>query len=128
MAEPKREVLVQLTVQLEKLNFQLEKLRRQGKIMIYSAHPLKFAFYNFLAGVAHSLGSLVGTVFVAGVILYFLSQFDLTSLVSRWVEKSLRQINWEKVIPLPTINSGLEMKFDGNLEEIKFPEKLESFR
>jgi hypothetical protein len=78
---------------------QLQQLNRKLDII---NNPLKNAAYNFIAGIFHSLGSLFGTVIIAGLIFYFASKVDLVKPVTGWVETVLNQINWSKVIPTPT--------------------------
>lgn len=89
----------ELVRELRKLNQQLAEFQSRGRLMIYSAHPLKFAFYNFLAGIAHTLGSLFGYFIIGAVVFYLLRGVDWSSLISRWLEQSLRQIHWEQLLP-----------------------------
>ena len=88
-----------LIQELKKLNRQLKELRRSGRYMIYSAHPIKFAFYNFLAGIFHTLGSLVGYIIIGIIVFYLLRGIDWLQLTTNWLEKGLKNIRWEKVIP-----------------------------
>jgi len=88
-----------LAEEVRKLNYQLKELRRSGRYMIYSANPFKFVLFNFLAGIAHTLGSLAGYVIIGTVIVYFLRGVNLSLLVSRWLEESFRQIRWDQVLP-----------------------------
>ncbi len=97
MAEKNEE----LTRELKTLNKHLNELRNSGKHMLYSANPFKFGVYNFIAGVFHSLGALFGYIVVFGAILYFASQFNLNQLMSKWVENTLQQVNWGKIMPMP---------------------------
>ena len=90
----------QLEQQLKELNQQLKMLRRQGKVMIYSAQPLKFAFYNFLAGICHTLGSLIGYIAIGALAVYLLRGIDLGKLLAYWLEQSFRQVRWERILPL----------------------------
>ena len=75
--------------------------------MIYNANPFKFALYNFLAGVFHSLGTLFGTLVITGLIVYFISQIDLISPITSWFEQIMSQIDWTKIMPTTTINEDL---------------------
>ena len=94
-----------LTEQLNKLNQKLESIDfSKNRFLIYNANPFKFAAYNFLAGVFHSLGSLFGTVVIAALVIYFVSQIDLVSLITGWLEQITGQIDWTKIIPVPSIN------------------------
>lgn len=88
-----------LAEEIKKLNNTLDELKTSGKHMIYSANPFKFAWFNFLSGIFHSLGSLFGYVVVLGLIIYLLSAINLTGLISKWVENTLGQVDWEKIMP-----------------------------
>ena len=91
-----------LTEQLSKLNQKLESLDfAKSRFLIYNANPFKFALYNFLAGVFHSLGSLFGTVIVAALVIYFVSQIDLVSPITHWFQQIMTQMDWQKIIPTP---------------------------
>lgn len=91
----------QLTKELKELNKHLKELKNSGKHMIYSASPFKFGFFNFLAGIFHALGSLFGYLIIFGAVAYFLSQANLGNLMSKWVENTLQQVNWNKIMPMP---------------------------
>ena len=92
-----------LILELEKLNKKLDTLGNNSRYMIYNANPFKFAWFNFIAGIFHSLGSLFGTVVIAAAVVYVLSQFNITKLFSQMIENSLNQIRWEKVVPTPFV-------------------------
>ncbi len=94
----------ELNKELKKLNKHLKELRNSGKHMLYSANPFKFAIFNFMAGIFHSLGSLFGYIVIFGVIAYFLSQANLGNLMGKWVEESLQNVDWEKIMPMPESN------------------------
>lgn len=91
-----------LTVEVKKLNQKLDSIGSQNRFMIYSASPWKFGWYNFIAGIFYSLGMLFGTAIVATVLVYLLGKMDFTRPLSVWVEKTLSQIKWEKIISVPT--------------------------
>ncbi len=93
-----------LTLEIQKLNQRLYQISNRSRYMIYSANPFKFAFFNFIAGVFHSLGSLFGTAIIAAFLVYFFSQFDVTRIFSQMIETSLNQVRWEKVIT-PTLGN-----------------------
>lgn len=80
---------------------ELKKLNRKLEII---NNPLKNASYNFIAGIFRSLGSLFGTIIIAGLIFYFFSTVDLVAPITNWVENILSQINWQKVVPTPSLN------------------------
>ncbi len=112
-----------LTEQLKKLNQQLGELKTSGRHMIYSANPFKFAFFNFLAGVFHTLGTLFGYIVIFGVIAYLFSQMNLSRIMSGWVEKTLQQIQWERIMPAPNIPN-LPKNLD--LNNLQLPGELEN--
>lgn len=97
-----------LVEELKKLNNNLSELKNSGKHMIYSAKPFKFAFFNFLAGIFHSLGLLFGYIVIFGVIVYFLSRINLGGIINKWLEGSLKQIKWEQIMPDPKIPENLK--------------------
>lgn len=93
-----------LLSEIKKLNQQLNEISTKNRFMVYSGHPLKFAFYNFLAGIMHSLGSLFGTTVVLAVFVYFFSHIDFVKPMTSWIESVLSQIKWEQIIPAPKID------------------------
>jgi hypothetical protein len=94
-----------LVIEIKKLNQSLDRISNQGRFMIFSASPSKFAFYNFIAGVFHSLGSLFATAVIAGVFVYFFSQIDLVSLINDWINSILSQTQYSNILPpLPTLS------------------------
>lgn len=96
-----------LTLEIRKLNQKLDQIGSRTRFMIYSANPLKFAIYNFIAGVFHSLGSLFGTFIVFGIIAYIFSQFDITSSLTRWFTDIFAGIDWNQIIPKIETNNPL---------------------
>lgn len=93
-----------LVLELKRLNQKLEQVGNTDRYMIYNANPFKFAWFNFIGGVFHSLGTLFGTLVVAGAIIFIVSKVDFTGTISSWMEKTMSQIKWEKVIPTPPSN------------------------
>lgn len=97
-----------LTNEVKKLNKNISELRHSGnKFMLYSANPAKFVFMNFLSGVFHSLGTLFGYIVIFGAIVFLLSKINLQGLMTKWLETTLGQINWENIMPIyemPKIN------------------------
>jgi hypothetical protein len=89
-----------LTDQLKKINQKLESIDfSKSRFYIYNANPLKFALYNFLAGIFHSLGTLFGTVVVTALVVYFVSQIDLLSPITAWFQQIFNQAINEQIIP-----------------------------
>ncbi|MFH1705339.1 MAG: hypothetical protein ABH867_00315 [Patescibacteria group bacterium] len=98
-----------LAKELKKLNQNIDELRHTGKFMLYSANPFKFAFMNFIAGAFHSLGGLFGYIVIFGAFAFILSKVNLNQLVTNWMENTLGQINWEKVMPSPQLPEGINL-------------------
>lgn len=96
----------QLTDQLTRLNQKLSTINfNKSRFFIYNANPFKFALYNFLAGVFHSLGSLFGTIVIAAIVFYFISTIDFIKPATDWIEEIGSQVNWQKMMPLPDASS-----------------------
>lgn len=91
-----------LTLEIKKLNQQLDAISKRSRFMIFSANPAKFALYNFLAGAFHSLGSLLATAIIFVLMAYFASQVDLVKPAAQWMEEVFTQIQWDKFTPSPT--------------------------
>ena len=95
-----------LTRQLEKINRTLDSINfNKSRFFIYNANPAKFALYNFLAGVFHSLGSLFGTVVIAAAIIYFVSQIDLVNPIVNWFNQIMTRLDWNSFIPTTQFDS-----------------------
>ncbi len=54
--------------------------------------------YNFLVGLAQSLGATLGLAIVLGIITYILRQLPLTKLVGNWlatvIDEAIKQIGF----------------------------------
>ncbi len=74
--------------ELKNINQKLEKITKTSK----------FAWFNFLGGISHSLGTIFGTVIIASALIYIFSQFNFTKSISNWLESALSQVKWEKII------------------------------
>lgn len=61
-------------------------------------HPLKRFWVSFLNGTFYALGAIFGTLIIAYALIYVFSQFNFTASVSKWIETTMSQINWTKVI------------------------------
>lgn len=79
--------------ELKEVNKKLEKI----------SNPIKFAWLNFFAGTFHALGTIFGTVIISGILIYIFSQLNFTKSISIWLENTLSQVKWEKVIAPQTI-------------------------
>jgi len=90
--------------QNQEIIFELQKINK--KIDNYT-NPFKLSWSNFLAGTFHSLGTLFGTLIVASALVYVFSKFNFTTSISKWIENTMSQVNWTKVVapPAQTINS-----------------------
>lgn len=99
----------QLTEEVKKLNSKIDEIKNSGKLMIYSANPFKFAVFNFIAGIFNTLGSLFGYLVIFGIAAYFLSQINLGNVVTGWLEKTMGQVDWNKVVNIaPGVPGGLK--------------------
>jgi len=78
-----------ISLQLDQIIKSLDKLTKPGKI----------ALNNFIAGIFHSLGSLFGTIVIASIILYLLSSLNFPKLFSGFIESTMNQIDWSKILP-----------------------------
>jgi len=82
--------------ELHLLNQKLENINGQSRFMVYNANPLRFAFYNFLAGTLHSLGNLFGTVVVTAAVIYLFTRLNLAQSFTLWfqglLESTINQI------------------------------------
>lgn len=101
-----------LSREIEILNQKLDEIGNQNRFMVFTTKRRKFAMYNFLAGMWYSLGMLFGTAVVATVAVYFLSKIDFTRSISSWVQSTLSQIKWEKIIGIP--NSDINLQLNSN--------------
>jgi len=81
--------------QNQEILLELQKINK--KIDDYT-NPFKISWSNFLAGIFRSLGTLFGTLIIASALVYVFSQFNFTSSVSKWIETTMSQINWTKVV------------------------------
>ena len=84
-----------LKQEIEKLNKTLERVWGKDTYFVYSTNFWKFSFYNFWAGLLRSLGSLLGTLLILTIggfiVAQFLSQLNLTQVVSDWVQQVVEQ-------------------------------------
>jgi len=97
-----------LSQELQKLNQTLDSLSlNKSRFFIYNANPLKFALYNFIAGIFHSLGSLFGTAVIAVLLIYFVSQIDLVNPVVNWFNQIMTQLDWNAIIPSVNLDENI---------------------
>lgn len=82
--DPNQEILQEL----KNINQKIEKFTK----------PTKFAWLNFLGGISHSLGTIFGTLIIASALIYLFSRFDFTKSISDWIEQTMSQINWTKIV------------------------------
>ncbi|MEI8067686.1 MAG: DUF5665 domain-containing protein [Candidatus Shapirobacteria bacterium] len=82
--DPNQEIISELKA----LNEKLDKVTKPSKLM----------WTNFLSGTFRSLGMLFGTIIIGSILIYIFSQVDFTKSVSKWVEDTLSQIRWEKIV------------------------------
>jgi hypothetical protein len=109
----------ELTAELKKLNNNLSELKNSGKYLVYSANPFKFGLFNFIAGIFHVLGRIFGYLAVFGALVYFLSQYNLTSMISKWMENTLQQVRWEQIIMPETQTEQLQNVSPEQIQELQ---------
>lgn len=79
----------EILLELKKLNQKLDKF----------SSPVKGAWYNFKAGIFRALGYLFGTVVVASVIIYILSQSKIGQSINNWVQSIQSSTNYQISLP-----------------------------
>lgn len=79
----------------EEILFELKKL---NKNLERNNNHFKRSFSNFLNGTFYALGTIFGTLILASVIIYLFSKFNFTSSISKWIESTISQVNWAKII------------------------------
>lgn len=82
--DPNQEILSEL----KSINQKIEKFTK----------PSKSIWLNFINGTFHSLGTIFGTIILASALVYLFAQFNFTKSISTWIENTLSQIKWEKII------------------------------
>jgi hypothetical protein len=85
----------EILTELKNINQKIEKFTK----------PSKFAWLNFIGGISHSLGTIFGTAIITVILIYIFSQFNFTKSISTWMENTLSQVKWEKIVSpqIPTI-------------------------
>ncbi len=78
----------EILVELKKLNQRLDKLTKLSKV----------SFSSFITGTFRSLGAIFGTLIIASALIYLFSQFNFTSSISKLIENTMSQIDFEKII------------------------------
>lgn len=76
----------------------LAELKKLNKNLERNNNLLKRSWSSFLNGTFYALGAVFGTLIVAYALIYLFSRFDLTTSISKWIESTMSQINWTKVI------------------------------
>jgi len=82
--DPNQEILQEL----KNINQKIEKFTK----------PSKSIWLNFINGTFHSLGTIFGTLVIASALIYLFSRFDFTKSISGWIEQTMSQINWTKIV------------------------------
>ena len=75
--------------QLESLNQKVEKF----------LNPKKMMWHNFLYGIFRALGYLFGTVVIASIIIYLLSQSKIGQSIQTWIQSN--QPTYQISVPVP---------------------------
>ncbi len=89
-------------IENQELLSELQKINRRLDIV---NNPFKNAFYNLIAGFFRAIGNLIGTLVIAYIVYFFLSQINLVKPASQFIESLLSDVNWQKIIPTPSIYS-----------------------
>jgi len=76
--------------QLKKINKNLDKL----------SHPIKGAWFSFKSGIFRALGYLFGTVVIASIVIYILSQSGIGQSINNWIQSN-KIIDYQIVAPEP---------------------------
>lgn len=63
----------------------------------------KMLFYNFLGGIAWSLGTLVGLGIIVAIIGYIISQINLVPIIGSWVAEILKEVTSKTQLPGSTM-------------------------
>lgn len=79
----------------EELIAELKKINHKLNLI---SNPFSNAWFNFRSGIFHSLGSLFGTVVIAAIIVYLLSQLKLDQLFTNWFQDMVSS-TVDKVVP-----------------------------
>jgi len=66
----------------------VEQIKKLNKKLDTFSHPWKNIWYNFSSGVFRSLGYLFGTVIVASIIVYILSQTQIGKSIGNWIQSN----------------------------------------
>jgi len=76
----------------------LAELKKLNKKLDNYTNPFKLSWSKFLGGTFYALGAIFGTLVIASALIYIFSQFNLTSSISKWIESTMSQVNWTKVV------------------------------
>ncbi|MFA7675967.1 MAG: DUF5665 domain-containing protein [Candidatus Shapirobacteria bacterium] len=85
----------EILTELKNINQKIEKFTKLSR----------FGWLNFIGGITRSLGTIFGTAIITLVLVYVFSQFNFTKSISTWMENTLSQIKWEKILTpqIPTL-------------------------
>jgi len=81
----------QLAEEIKKLNQRIDSVNNKGRLMIYNANPFKFALFNFLAGLFHSLGNIIGTFIITIGAVIILSKMNFGQMINNFIQQTLVQ-------------------------------------
>jgi len=97
--DPNQEILQEL----KNINQKIEKFVK----------PSRHILFSFLIGTFRSLGALFGTLIVASILIYIFSQFNFSKSISSFIENTLGQVNFEKIIN-PELNKAQQKIIESN--------------
>ena len=78
----------EILAELKKLNLNLQK----------NNNHFKRSWASFLNGTFYALGAIFGTLIIASALIYLFSRFNITASISKFIENTMEQINWTKIV------------------------------
>jgi len=76
----------------------LLELKRLNKNLEKNNNHFKLSWTSFLNGTFYALGAIFGTLIIASALIYLFSRFNFTSSISKWIESTMSQVNWNKIV------------------------------
>ena len=76
----------------------LLELKRLNKNLEKNNNHVKLSWTSFLNGTFYALGAIFGTLIIASALIYLFSRFNFTASLSKWIESTMSQVNWTKIV------------------------------
>ena len=88
----------QILSQLQKISQDLDQIKT-------SISKRNTAAESVLNGFLSSLGNIIGTTLFILVLIYLVSKLNINfnQLVAKYLEQTMSQVNWSKIIPTPKL-------------------------